>query len=137
MWSPNLADSATVFFGGELRAEQALDLGRVGRTRCGWPWARAHLCPRENACARWRTGPGLLCADKSHLQSPPKLVDGQLRTFAPLLRALEVRAGEADATELDFEATLALWRLQNGRAVMRFLEDVAGSAPRGADSSVD
>jgi len=65
-------------------------------------------------------------------KSSTKLVDSQLRAFAPLLRALEERAGKSGCS--DFEITLARWRLENGRAVVRFLEDLV-DPPRASRAS--
>jgi len=65
-------------------------------------------------------------------KSSTKLVDSQLLAFAPLLRALEERAGKSGCS--DFEITLARWRLENGRAVVRFLEDLV-DPPRASRAS--
>jgi len=63
----------------------------------------------------------------ARMQKPTAaLVDAQLRRFAPIMRGLEAQAaGAADGGEPSFDLTLARWRLENGRAVMRFLEDLA------------
>jgi PadR family transcriptional regulator AphA len=54
---------------------------------------------------------------------PQKLVLAQLRAFAPMVQGLEARAAASDRVDSDFEATLARWRLENARAVVRFLDD--------------
>src|SRR5579871_4943723 len=57
------------------------------------------------------------------------LVEAQLRTFGPIMSSLETQTGGAAGEDDAFEATLARWRLENGRAVMRFLNDLARAAP--------
>ena len=57
-------------------------------------------------------------------RSAQPLVKAQLRVFGPMLSGLEVRAAEDDATSTSFDVTLARWRLENARAVWRFLESL-------------
>jgi PadR family transcriptional regulator AphA len=57
-------------------------------------------------------------------RSAQSLVTAQSRTFAPMLKGLEKNLRDAEATG-DFELTLARWRLESARAVMRFLEELA------------
>ncbi|MBV9582962.1 MAG: PadR family transcriptional regulator [Chloroflexi bacterium] len=68
----------------------------------------------------------------ARLRKPAEpLVTAQLWTFVPIMRGLEARVAAADSEgEGSFEATLARWRLENGRAIMRFLEELQKPAQR-------
>jgi PadR family transcriptional regulator AphA len=60
-------------------------------------------------------------------RSAQPLVKTQLRVFGPILTGLEARASMIDSgaeSPADFDATLARWRLENARAVWRFLESL-------------
>jgi DNA-binding PadR family transcriptional regulator len=61
-----------------------------------------------------------------HLR-PDELLTAQIASFTPLLDGLERRAAEPGA---DFEHTLASWRLESARGVMRFLARAAEAGPR-------
>jgi PadR family transcriptional regulator AphA len=56
-----------------------------------------------------------------------RLVQAQLRAFAPILSGLEAQAA-VDARAGSFDLTLARWRLENGRAVVRFLQNLTVDA---------
>ena len=58
-------------------------------------------------------------------ESAVELVTAQRAVFEPLLIGLELRAQREDAAS--FDATLAHWRLESARGVMRFLAGVAGA----------
>ena len=57
-------------------------------------------------------------------ESAAQLVKAQLRIFAPIMEGLEAQASRDDR-EGNFDLTLARWRLENARAVMRFLAELA------------
>ena len=57
--------------------------------------------------------------------SPLPLIRAQLERFEPLLNGLERQAQREPP--VTFDATLAQWRLESARAVMRFLHGLAGS----------
>ena len=59
-------------------------------------------------------------------QSAAPLVSAQSAAFEPVVAGLEQLA--ATATPEEFEATLAGWRLESARAVMRFLQGLAAHA---------
>jgi PadR family transcriptional regulator AphA len=69
-------------------------------------------------------------------RSARRLVVAQLRVFTPLLQGLEARATAGPEASADFEWTLARWRLENGRAVVRFLSDLVTTA-RAASNEPD
>lgn len=56
-------------------------------------------------------------------QDPQPLIEAQARHFSVLVQALEQRANEA---ENRFDRLLMLWRVESGRAAMRFLEQASG-----------
>ena len=56
-------------------------------------------------------------------RSPEALVNAQRKTFAPILNGLEATVKSAEAAG-KFELTLARWRLESGRAVLRFLDQL-------------
>ena len=57
---------------------------------------------------------------------PRELVRAQVAQFKPLLAGLEGRAAEPGE---GFDQTLAYWRLESARAVMRFLARAADVQP--------
>lgn len=65
----------------------------------------------------------------AHLgESAQPLVAAQLAVFEPVIAGLEQRA--ASASSVEFDATLARWRLESARAAVLFLKDLAGPASR-------
>lgn len=67
----------------------------------------------------------LALATRLHQDCQP-LVRAQIAVFAPLLDALERRALDAP---VGFDHTLAYWRLESARGVMRFLDGLAQQSP--------
>jgi hypothetical protein len=55
--------------------------------------------------------------------APSALITAQRSAFAPMEQALERRL----ASETDFGAILARWRVENVRAALRFLDEVAAA----------
>ena len=62
-------------------------------------------------------------------ESADDLVRDQVRAFEPMIAGLEARAA-GDTQTVEFDVTLARWRLESARVVMRFLEGLPTAAAR-------
>ena len=128
---------------GTLEARGLIGVGRAEDSRLGPPRAVYRATPSgESAFSTWLHKPVTHYRDtRSQLllklgflwtrgESADSLLSAQLAVIEPMQRGLQEKLLNADG----FDRTLALWRLESGHALVRFIEKLRseGSNPRGS-----
>jgi PadR family transcriptional regulator AphA len=121
----SLRDEGLIDAIGEERSDAGPPRTRLAITRIGKRqldvWLRTPVAHLREVRSELMLKLALLVRMRRSVQP---LVKAQLRVFAPMLSGLEARAAANDDPRTGFDVTLARWRLENARAVWRFLESL-------------
>jgi PadR family transcriptional regulator AphA len=128
----SLRDQALIEALGEERSDAGPPRTRLAITRVGKRhldlWLRTPVAHLREVRGELMLKLALLARMR---RSAQPLVTAQLRVFGPMLAGLEARVATDAEPPASFDVTLARWRLENARAVWRFLESLTDAAPGG------